>query len=48
MTCVLEVGLTFDVMLNAIFRGQAGKALSYRAATAQVRCESWGCVYTKF
>ena len=48
MSYFIEIGVAFDMMLNAILGGQAGQTLSYRAAVAQSRRELWGCLFCHF
>jgi hypothetical protein len=45
---LVQVGVAFDMMLNAILGGEAGQTLSYRAALgAEMRRRGW-CVFCRF
>lgn len=48
MSYFVQLGVAFDMMLNAILGGEAGQTLSYRAALAASQ-KVWGwCVFCRF
>jgi hypothetical protein len=49
MTYFYNVGVAFDMMLNALLGGQAGQTISYRAAVnGLVRHKRFWCVFCRF